>query len=346
MKLHPGQLLRRLSCAICVFCVSVNAFAFSADQLAVVFNTADPDSRELAGYYQQQRHIPQQNMIAVELPAGISQLDREQFAKIYSQVTQATPADVQYYVLAWSQPYRVACMSVTSAFAFGFDEKYCASGCKATAPSAYFNSDSATPYDDFKIRPAMLLAGSSLDQARAMIDRGVQADHGQVKPGTNAAAYLVSTSDKARNVRAGIFPDVVAKLGDRLPIEIVQADAIENKPDVMFYFTGLISVDRIESNTFVPGAIADHLTSTGGNLLGGRQMSVLRWLDAGATASYGSVVEPCAFVQKFPNPGIVIERYTRGESLIEAYWKSVQWPGQGLFVGEPMAAPYAAVNNL
>ncbi len=70
-------------------------------------------------------------------------------------------------------------------------------------------------------------------------------------------------------------------------------------------------------------------------------MSILRWLDAGATASYGTVVEPCAFPQKFPNPGIVIDRYTRGESLIEAYWKSVQWPGQGVFVGEPLAKPYA-----
>jgi hypothetical protein len=26
--------------------------------------------------------------------------------------------------------------------------------------------------------------------------------------------------------------------------------------------------------------------------------------------------------------------------LIEAYWKSVQWPGQGIFVGEPLANPY------
>jgi hypothetical protein len=69
-------------------------------------------------------------------------------------------------------------------------------------------------------------------------------------------------------------------------------------------------------------------------------MSILRWLDAGATASYGTVVEPCAFTQKFPKPGIVIERYTQGESLIEAYWKSVAWPGQGVFVGEPMASPY------
>jgi uncharacterized protein (TIGR03790 family) len=69
----------------------------------------------------------------------------------------------------------------------------------------------------------------------------------------------------------------------------------------------------------------------------------LRWLDAGATASYGTVVEPCAFPQKFPHPAVVIDHYTRGETLIEAYWKSVAWPGQGLFVGEPLASPYAGL---
>ena len=35
-------------------------------------------------------------------------------------------------------------------------------------------------------------------------------------------------------------------------------------------------------------------------------------------------------------------RYMRGETLIEAYWKSVAWPGQGLFIGEPLAAPFLA----
>jgi hypothetical protein len=30
----------------------------------------------------------------------------------------------------------------------------------------------------------------------------------------------------------------------------------------------------------------------------------------------------------------------QGNSAIEAYWKSVAWPTQGLFIGEPLAAPY------
>jgi hypothetical protein len=69
-------------------------------------------------------------------------------------------------------------------------------------------------------------------------------------------------------------------------------------------------------------------------------MSSLRWLESGATGSYGAVAEPCNFPQKFPVPAIVIGRYYAGESLLEAYWKSVAWPGQGIFIGEPLANPF------
>ncbi len=70
-------------------------------------------------------------------------------------------------------------------------------------------------------------------------------------------------------------------------------------------------------------------------------MSSLRWLEAGATGSYGTVTEPCNFPGKFPHPGLVMKWYFRGDTLIEAYWKSVAMPGEGLFIGEPLAAPYA-----
>jgi len=69
-------------------------------------------------------------------------------------------------------------------------------------------------------------------------------------------------------------------------------------------------------------------------------MSALRWLDAGATASYGTVSEPCNYWQKFPNPTVLLKWYVNGATAIEAYWKSVAWPAQGVFVGEPLAAPY------
>ncbi|MGH8742520.1 MAG: TIGR03790 family protein, partial [Burkholderiales bacterium] len=107
--------------------------------------------------------------------------------------------------------------------------------------------------------------------------------------------------------------------------------------------TGAARVAGLQTLRFLPGAMADHLTSAGGALTGSGsgQMSALRWLEAGATASYGTVVEPCNLPQKFPDPAVAIGRYLAGDTLIEAYWKSVRMPGQGVFVGEPLAAPFA-----
>ena len=69
-------------------------------------------------------------------------------------------------------------------------------------------------------------------------------------------------------------------------------------------------------------------------------MSVLDWLEAGATASYGTVSEPCNHQQKFPHPSLLLAHYAAGATAVEAYWRSVAWPAQGVFVGEPLAAPF------
>jgi uncharacterized protein (TIGR03790 family) len=126
-----------------------------------------------------------------------------------------------------------------------------------------------------------------------------------------------------------------------LSTRTIQGDVLEGAHDIVIYETGMAQVDKLDTLGFVPGALADHLTSLGGDLLGGEQMSSLRWLEAGATASYGTVSEPCNHWQKFPNPMILLKHYVQGNSAIEAYWKSVAWPTQGLFIGEPLAAPYA-----
>jgi uncharacterized protein (TIGR03790 family) len=160
---------------------------------------------------------------------------------------------------------------------------------------------------------------------------------GKHPPGSG---YLLVTKDRARNTRARFYQGILLMQSDRFRLHVLQLDALRYRDDVMFYFTGQATVPDIETNAFLPGAIADHLTSSGGVLTGSAQMSSLRWLDAGATGSYGTVAEPCNYVEKFPRPNIVIDRYLNGETLLEAYWKSVQWPGQGVFIGEPLAAPF------
>jgi hypothetical protein len=42
---------------------------------------------------------------------------------------------------------------------------------------------------------------------------------------------------------------------------------------------------------------------------------------------------------------MLMDYYLRGNTLIEAYWKSVAEPGQGIFVGEPLAKPFAKLKQ-
>lgn len=184
----------------------------------------------------------------------------------------------------------------------------------------------------------MMIAARDFATARALIDRGVASDASQPE----GAAYLLETSDSARNVRKTFYPQIAREFSDDISVHIKKSQSLKNANDVMFYFTGLIDVPDIASNRFLPGAVADHLTSFGGQLTDSSQMSALRWLEVGATGSYGTVVEPCAFVEKFPNPLLFMQHYLVGETLVEAYWKSVYMPGQGVFIGEPLARPYGA----
>ncbi|MBI5462068.1 MAG: TIGR03790 family protein [Gammaproteobacteria bacterium] len=308
-----------------------------ARELAVIVNDSDPLSRQIANYYRQRRGIPQENLIHISFEPGRSAISPNEFSVLKRQVDAATPPQVQAYALTWAAPYRVRCMSITSAFALGFDKRYCsAKTCALTQPTAYFGSDSTTPFDDFRIRPTMSLAATNFLEAKTLIDRGIASDGSRPK----GTAYLVSTTDKARNVRARFYPGIDTVFSRFLNTEVVHLNALLGRDDVLFYFTGRDKVDGLDTLHFLPGAVADHLTSIGGRLVDSNQMSALRWLEAGATGSYGTVMEPCAHPTKFPNPGVMMQHYVQGETLIEAYWKSVQMPGEGIFIGEPLAAPF------
>jgi len=54
------------------------------------------------------------------------------------------------------------------------------------------------------------------------------------------------------------------------------------------------------------------------------------------------VSEPCNHLRKFPHPLVLLGHRLQGATAIEACWRSVAWPQLSLFVGEPLAAPFAA----
>ena len=306
-------------------------------ELAIIVNHADPLSVQIGQYYRQKRNIPANHVIEVIFDPSETSLSREDFKRIKQEVDALTPPDVQGYALTWTKPYRVDCMSITSAFALGFDPRHCAKGCKAIAPNPYFNSNRSQPFIDFRIRPTMAITGSSFEEAKALIDRGIASDSSHPQ----GTAYLMNTKDKARNVRSNFYEIIIKKLSDKIPIEVIQGNVLKDKNEVLFYFTGVTKVRELDTNRFIPGAMADHLTSFGGKLTDSGQMSSVEWLKAAATGSYGTVIEPCNFPQKFPHPGVAMYHYLQGDNLLHAYWKSVAWVGQGIFIGEPLARPFA-----
>jgi uncharacterized protein (TIGR03790 family) len=314
------------------------AAALTANELGLILNEADPLSVRIGEYYARVRQIPAQNILRIRITNAGATLSAEEFAALKADIDARTPTTVQAYALTWVTPDRVECMSITSAFAFGFDRAYCAERCAVTRLSPYFDSNSRQPYKDLGLRPTMSIAATNVENARALINRGVaasqRANSGWPPPGR---AYLIETDDTARNVRAAGYADAKLMVAGRVPVEIVHTPGLKDRDDVLFYFIGARNVPDLATNHFIPGAAGDHLTSSGGNLLGFSQMSSLRWLEAGATGSYGTVIEPCNIISKFPNVGLMMRRYLGGETLIEAYWKSVAMPGQGIFIGEPLA---------
>ena len=101
----------------------------------------------------------------------------------------------------------------------------------------------------------MALTGQHFDDVKALIDRGVAAD-GSRPRGT---AYLLITSDQARNARIATYPESVDSLDHRFKVRIMSSDYLEARVDVMFYFLGAAEVPKLDTNRFLPGAIAHHL---------------------------------------------------------------------------------------
>jgi hypothetical protein len=183
----------------------------------------------------------------------------------------------------------------------------------------------------------MMLTDTNLASAEATLNRSVAADNTY----PTQTVHLAKTSDPARNVRFVEFDNAVF---ENQVAGNYNVNRIDTDPTAFTNLFGLmtgLAVFSLDTNTFVSGALGDSLTSYGGCILENTgQTPSLAFLEAGASGSYGTVVEPCNYTQKFPDP-VDYFYQTRGFSLAESYYQSVLNPFEGLFVGEPLAAPFA-----
>jgi hypothetical protein len=181
--------------------------------------------------------------------------------------------------------------------------------------------------------------GSSTDEVVRYLTRSVGADF--TRP--NGTIYYARNDDVRSTTRQDLFPAAVAAL-ERLDVKaaIVQGKTPQHKADVMGAMLGTDQFSWREAHCDMrPGAICEHLTSTGGVMSeGAGQTPLTEWLANGAAGTSGAVTEPFAIPHKFPNAFLHLH-YARGCSLAEAFYQSVYGPYQLLIVGDPLCRPWA-----
>ncbi len=103
--------------------------AIQPAEVALIVNSQDPQSVNVAAYYQQARNIPAENLIEVSFPPGSTSINEQDFNVLKTRVDAAADAlpDIQALVITWTEPWKVTGlnttkgMSITSAFALGFN---------------------------------------------------------------------------------------------------------------------------------------------------------------------------------------------------------------------------------
>jgi uncharacterized protein (TIGR03790 family) len=330
--------------------------------VAVVVNQNSTNSVQLGNYYCERRGVPPQNLLRIYWPGPNTTWTRSDFEKVLVNPLVAMLSNrgltnqIDYVVLSMDIPYQVTAAdgvnSTTAALFYGFKTDDCSNNCPENIPGCNLPAASSNAYaaseSIFRQMPPInpgsnswlvtMITSSNLAQARGIIDRGVASD------GTfpTQTIWLAKTADPARNVRYLEFDNTIfdARVTGDFSIQRTNSSSPYGLTNLLGYQTGLYQFN-ILSNVFAPGAIADSLTSYGGLILQPNDhTTLLVFLNSGAVGSYGTVTEPCNYLEKFPSPQDYFYQ-ARGFSLAECYYQSVVNPYQGLMVAEPLAAPFA-----
>lgn len=325
----------------------------------VVVNQNSTNSVQLGNDYCEQRGVPPQNVLRMTNWTGGSinwspgDFQNYLLSPLLAMVaSRGLTNQAEFVLLSMDIPYRVtdgnSQNSTTSALFYGFKTNGMP---VAGIPSCSLpgNSSNSYAYSELPFSQAMpntastnsflamMLTDTNLVAAETTLARSVAADCTY----PTQTVFLAKTDDSARNVRFVEFDNSVFE--NQVASNYAVTRLATNSTAFTNLFglvTGLANFS-LATNAFVPGGLADNLTSYGGYILeNSGQTPSLAFLEAGAAGSYGTVVEPCNYTQKFPDP-VDYFYQTRGFSLAEAYYQSVLNPFEGLLVGEPLAAPFA-----
>jgi tetratricopeptide (TPR) repeat protein len=194
------------------------------------------------------------------------------------------------------------------------------------------------------------IRGNSFAEIMAYLTAAATSD-GTRPDGT---VYLLANSNVRSETRQPLFPVTLAELdrrGRKGEVLHKGSDGQNGilpvaKADVIGAVAGFYSFKWEEADSrLLPGAIAESLTSYGGDFNRAAQTKLSEFLRHGAAGSSGAVAEPFSFQEKFPVP-LIHAWYADGCSLAESFYQSVRVPYQLIIVGDPLARPFAAFASI
>jgi hypothetical protein len=317
----------------------IGTLPLSPADVVVVVNANDPNSRALADAYKAAWGTTRE----VVLNLGSNHSIGTTAFNTERNKLSAIPA--QALALCFTVPTRVNEVNgITSAFTYGYSTSWTSTGSGYGRPSA-------------AIKRAVLVNDLRIIQA------------GRASTGTKptGSIYVVLANDGGGTAPRGDAraPQVIGAAGDRIRARLPQGvqlvvqdnrkgcagecpgNELVGKSDVLAYFGSMYKVAQWGTNTVRPGAYADNLTSTSGNLPTGQGQTPIT---AFAPAfSSGTVVEP--WMSSSTNTArqfmrvdtFSVSYFGQARSFAEAAYRSVERPWRLLIVGDPLAAPYADV---
>ncbi len=325
--------------------------------VTVVVNQNSADSVQLGNYFCERRQVPPQNLLRMtNWAGGNGAWSRAQFEScllnplLTALSGRGLTNQIEFVALSMDIPYRVAdgsgSNSTTSALFYGFKTNDAASTDECTLATSSTNLYAfselpfrlSSPGSNANTFLVTMLTGDTFEAARELVDQGVTSDASW----PIQTVLLAKTTDPLRNVRFFNSDNAVfdTRVNGRPPMLRTNSDQTFGLTNLLGLQTGLASLS-LSPNTFVPGAMADSLTSYAGLLFEPTGMTpLLAFINAGAAGSYGTVTEPCNYQEKFPDP-LTYFYQARGFSLAECYYQSLANPYEGLIVAEPLAAPFA-----
>lgn len=348
------------------------AHALAPHQVLLLVNENSPDSMRVAHHYAHLRDIPQGNVVYLDLPDEIRRPESEMgYVDFLDRIYDPAQAEVRKrglkdQILAWVYsvdfPVRILSsgkpeISIQGATYLRGDVVPSAESIKQgtyfsrffrgpngpdgpMAATATFDALTNALGDELGL-PSMMLGftgslGMSGDEVIQMLDRGFAADG--TRP--SAGVYFVTNNNVRSTCRAWQFSRAV-KMLEETPIDAKIMGGFPKSSDNLFgIMSGAAAVNTSAyRDAFIPGAMAEHLTSWAATFHARDQTKVTEWLRAGAVGSAGTVTEPHAIWTKFPNAYFYVH-YARGCSMMESLWLATYCPLQILFVGDPLATPY------